>query len=51
VILPNVKRNISDQMAMALIMMMGMLSKKQNRNQKPTMAVGTLITIQNSFHV
>ena len=51
VMLPNVKMNISDQMAIALMTMIGMVSKKQNRNQTPIIAVGTVITIQNSFHV
>jgi hypothetical protein len=49
--LPSVKMKISDQIAIALIMTMGMVSRKQNRNQTPIIAVGTLITIQNSFHV
>jgi hypothetical protein len=48
---PNVKTDISDQMAMALIIMTGIVSRKQNRNQMPITTVGTLTTSHNSFHV
>jgi len=48
--LPTVKMEISVQIAVALMGMMGMVSRKQNRNQTPIIAVGTLITIHNSFH-
>jgi len=51
VALPNVKMDINDHIDMALIMMMGMVSRKQNRNQIPITIAGTLTIIQNSFHV
>ena len=47
---PNVRERNSDQMAVARKMSFGMLSRKQNRNHRPVIAVGTLITNQNSFH-
>lgn len=47
---PNVKPKISDHMTTALTISLGIASRKQKRNQKPTTDVGTLITIQNSFH-
>jgi len=51
VALPNVKMKNSSQMAVALMKIMRILSMRLNKSQTPIIAVGTLTTIHNSFHV
>lgn len=47
----SVKENISAHIVTVLIMSLGMVSRKQKRAQIPTIDVGTLMRIQNSFQV
>jgi hypothetical protein len=51
VALPSISMKIIDHIEMVLMASFGILSKKLNKNQRPVIAVGTLITSQNSVHV